>query len=173
MIKAEINYFDLYDVRGGLEGIYNSIGHPPIVDVQLSSSCSHGYTPYDLETWPGTINFCYDFGTIRTNYNRSMCFNEYLYVSNQTYRNWLENRVCVKRASAFRNGTTSCPTGYIKCYSGLCISGNQCPITFAEISSTPRNYSDGSSTLLSNGRYFNIRRQADRPGIGTFSFNIG
>ena len=160
-------------IHGGLEGIYNSIGFPPITDVKLSLTCDTGYIPYTLGYWPGTKQFCYDRGIIATPYQSDGCPNRYLAVDRQNYTRWGAYQLCILRANAYYSNSSTCRSGYTRCYAGLCVNGTTCPVTFAEISSSPANYSDGSSSQIGHARYFNIRRQNNTLGIGTFSFNIG
>ena len=159
-------------INGGLQGIYNSVGLSPITDVYLSLSCIAPYTPYSLGYWPGTIDFCYDFGFLNNDYEFD-CTTPFWAIKGQNYTKWRPFQVCVLRANAYYTNTNTCQPGFTLCYAGLCVNGSKCPVTDAEISSSPTTYSDGSSTQIGVGKYFNIRRQHNTLGIGTFSLNIG
>ena len=165
---------DSKQIAGGSEGIYNNLGYPPITDIMFASSCSGDYTELELGYWPGTVEFCYDYHWLRTSFNRSECWNYYPDTKAQTYTKWKGQSICVKRVTKFTNSSTFCPSGYTKCYKGMCVQGNTCPITSVVIEDSPlENTETTGSTQLLDGRYLNYKREQSKQPIALFTLTQG
>ena len=160
------------EVAGGALGIYRNLGAAPISDITFGSSCSSGYEMINLGTWPGTKSFCYDFGRIETNYNSSECWNEYYSISSQDYIIWGNGPICVKRIEQVSNSST-CPSGYVKCYSGVCAKGTDCGITEISLETTARTDTGWFSIQYDTSAYVNYRKDVGVLPISTFAIVHG
>lgn len=148
------------DLVKGIKGIITNLNARPIVDVILNGSRDEEeYDRLYLGKWPGTVPFCYDSGSIQTEFDVSKCSSHYKNISARVYTLWKSTKVYVKKLSLSSIlYSFSCPPEYTECASGFCVEkGTDCGITEIHFENSPRNSAGWYSTRY-NDTYVNYRK---------------
>ena len=110
--KSEKPWIDSENLIGGLRGIYMGVGYAPIQDVYFTKdNCTEDYQQENLGE----------------------------YATNNEFKTWRGNKVCVKRYTAFVNSSQQIQNSvsYQKCSSGIWISTSlPCPVTEIQLFNT-------------------------------------
>ena len=171
------------DLEGGISGIYRNLVLAPISDITFDSPCLSGYTKVNLGTWPGTVSFCYDDEHIETyscydsedfdtSCNYYDCRNREYSLGSEEYTIWRNTSVCVKRIEQVSNAS-SCPSGYVKCYTGVCAKGTDCGITEIHFESSARTDPGWFSTQYNSSAFANYRKDVGVRPISSFAIAHG
>lgn len=156
------------DIEGGVSGVLKNLESSPFSDILVaSSSCPSGYERLDLGTWPGTEEIC----TKRTN-RVKICTRTTVEMLSFSYSSWKNISICVQRVSAMSNSTV-CPTGYTRCYPGVCVQGSQCGVTEVYLEQSARTDSGWYSNNYNNSLYVNYRKDAGVLPISSLGISHG
>ena len=174
LYKGFVNLSASDQLAGAMDSIYENLNTIPFSEITVeSTSCPSGYTSISsLGNWVGTTGFCYDMGFVDITTGSSGCDRYYDAQGSQNYSKWKDIVICGKPATGFSNSST-CSASQTSCYTGVCVSDTECPISQIQFSTAAQSADGWTSVQYNTSLFINYRRDSGTLPLSTFRINIG
>ena len=174
LYKGYVNLKTSDALAGAMGYIYENLNTVPFSSFTIAEgACPSGYTSIsELGNWGGTVGFCYDLLMVDTEGISGKCENYYEELASQSYSSWKNITLCAQPVAGFSN-SSQCSVSQTSCYTGVCVTGTQCPISEVQFSTSALS-SDGWTSVQYNASLFiNYRQDSGILPLSTFRINIG